>query len=1109
MCTRYPICGPTATEAERIANMKMLLKALQEFKDGSADDKFTKIDLIESYSLIPEILNKISQAKVGSEVATSATNLIKAIFDTTIETQCWSISLPLRQLANESDRSKSALSGAAKPVVKELALNLVNEAAKQCPESFRHEIERIIHSVVLLMNDVNKNVRAIARECLQSIIYSCGNADLLTVAEADKRQGANNFVETIIKAIENLKQVDAAVEKLAGCIFVQQVEAPHLAVMTPIFWRGLKSQSEATQRRCCVIIENMCNVVEDPREGRPLFGETMTLVAQRVESMSDPDARDMAQKTLRMLQKLQQTPPREEIDLRTIMKQATAIPTLDGCTNVTTPEPEDTTTFATITFPDDSTELKYLQKMTNILARAHVQDQQAWVQVLAPFIAEVVAVKCMHSVLIAGQIKEIDFVDDDNESPDLYKGSFSLAFGTIGLLREAKLHLKRGKFYAILGPNNCGKSTLMKSIAQEKLEDFPKRDELVTIYVSHDVEVREIEPPSAAWPEGKTNLDLNGIEYCVDTVNVVYNKTPQITIEEAEEALGNVGFKNIGKGVNPDSPADMLRPITDYSGGWKMKMQLACAKLIDADILTLDEPTGQLDTTNIQWMKDWLTSFLAKGGSIMAASTNASFLDEMCTHIICFESRKLKQFKSTPGSVLSDYVKLHPDKEAYFKLTDRFQSFVFPKPGVLEGVKSRGRAVLKMNDVSFKYPVPAVPGKAIETAAKNTVSNITLSVCMASRISVVGRNGAGKSTAIKLLIGELKPDSGSIFRHAGMRLAYVAQHSLKHLKAHLDKTPVNYIVWRFQGNDDRESLENRSKELNVDEEKLRSVDWCIDPKSGSVRKVDIGEKAKTIKPDCVLGRRKNKQRKYEYDTKWMYQPVENNCWVERETLVAMGYEKLAAAEDEKQAAAAGLLQRPLIATEVEKALRDFGIDSESASHNPIHSLSDGQMFRVVLTAAMWLCPHILILDEPTNYLDRDGIGALVSGLESFQGGVVVISHDAEFASTVCPEQKWVMQQGRLREEGCDIEAKVKEQEKTMEAEGDSSENAMGRMPDEITTANGDTIKIVKQLTEKERKKAIKDITKKLKEDEKKKTLTDGERWELEDLLAEHKTHLCP
>merc|ERR1719446_636803 len=92
--------------------------------------------------------------------------------------------------------------------------------------------------------------------------------------------------------------------------------------------------------------------------------------------------------------------------------------------------------------------------------------------------------------------EEIEFHDDDAESPDLYKGSFSLAFGTVTLLRETRLHLKKHKFYGLLGPSNCGKTTLMRAIAEEKVEGFPKRDELVTIFVEHDVEEREIEPPS-------------------------------------------------------------------------------------------------------------------------------------------------------------------------------------------------------------------------------------------------------------------------------------------------------------------------------------------------------------------------------------------------------------------------------------------------------------------------------------------------------------------------------------------------------------------------------------------------------------------------------------
>merc|ERR1712159_896982 len=112
---------------------------------------------------------------------------------------------------------------------------------------------------------------------------------------------------------------------------------------------------------------------------------------------------------------------------------------------------------------------------------------------------------------------------------------------------------------------------------------------------------------------------------------------------------------------------------------------------------------------------------------------------------------------------------------------------------------------------------------------------------MLSRVGVIGPNGSGKSTAIKLLIGELKPEAGTCWKHSGMRMAYVAQHAFHHLEKHVKKTPVDYILWRFAGNDDRESLENQNKEANDDEEALRKVPWCIDSKSGTVRKVVVGE----------------------------------------------------------------------------------------------------------------------------------------------------------------------------------------------------------------------------------------------------------------------------
>merc|ERR1712167_298112 len=102
--------------------------------------------------------------------------------------------------------------------------------------------------------------------------------------------------------------------------------------------------------------------------------------------------------------------------------------------------------------------------------------------------------------------------------------------------------------------------------------------------------------------------------------------------------------------------------------------------------------------------------------------------------------------------------------------------------------------------------------------------------------------------------------------------------------------------------------------------------------------------------------------------------------------------------------------------EVEKHLANFGIDAEAASHTHISALSGGQKVKVVIAAAMWQNPHILILDEPTNYLDRDGLGALTAAIKEFGGGVIIISHNREFADSVATE-KWIMDKGYLRREG--------------------------------------------------------------------------------------------
>merc|ERR1711939_1027939 len=187
------------------------------------------------------------------------------------------------------------------------------------------------------------------------------------------------------------------------------------------------------------------------------------------------------------------------------------------------------------------------------------------------------------------------------------------------------------------------------------------------------------------------------------------------------------------------------------------------------------------------------------------------------------------------------------------------------------------------------------------------------------------------------------------------------------------------------------------------------------------------DEANVVVPDAVLNRRqKKKEKTYEYEVKWQFKPLEANVWVERDTLIKMGYLKMVQREDEKQAAAAGLQTKQLTQPGIEKHLANFGVDAESASHTQINQLSGGMKVKVVLAAAMWQNPHILILDESTNYLDREGLGALVLAIKDYKGGVLIISHNKEFCDGVATE-KWIMNKGQLRIEG---ESVAVEDEKT-------------------------------------------------------------------------------
>merc|ERR1712054_303474 len=469
--------------------------------------------------------------------------------------------------------------------------------------------------------------------------------------------------------------------------------------------------------------------------------------------------------------------------------------------------------------------------------------------------------------------------------------------------------------------------------------------------------------------------------------------------------------------------------------------------------------------------------------SSMIVSHDTVFLDNVAQDMVHYEkNRKLKVY---PGN-LSEFVKVVPEAAAYYKLESDNVAFSFPDPGMLEGVTSKTKALIKLTDCSFKYP----------TREANTLNNISVQVSMASRVAVIGVNGAGKSTMIKMLIGEITPNEGEgkgdIVRHPNMRLAYVAQHAFHHIENHLELTPTQYLEWRFSGGMDREGQAKNFLELTEDEEKL------------------IGQKPGQI--DKLVNRRKGK-RGNEYEVQWVgsQNPMEDNTWMLKDNLLKLKWtdtsdkkrteyplesavNKLMMQVDERIAfEQSGIATKKLTALNIQKHLDNFGLEMQFGTCSKISALSGGQKVKVVLAAAMWMEPHVLILDEPTNFLDRDSLGALATAIKNYAGGCIIISHQREFYSALCPEV-WSVVDGKVAVSGSEwMDAAEKARKK---AEKEASKTAMIGKEDKFD-AFGNKIE-EKNVP----KKCPNSVLKKIKKDVAKRRKAGEEVWTDEELEKE-------
>jgi len=381
--------------------------------------------------------------------------------------------------------------------------------------------------------------------------------------------------------------------------------------------------------------------------------------------------------------------------------------------------------------------------------------------------------------------------------------------------------------------------------------------------------------------------------------------------------------------------------------------------------------------------------------------------------------------------------------------------FKFPQPGPIEGVKSRSKALMKMAHCYFTYPGNTAP----------TLHDITIQVSMASRVGCVGENGAGKSTMIKVLTGEVVPQQGDVWKHPNARVAYVAQHAFHHIENHLNKTANEYIRWRYSNGEDKESLVKVSMQLTEEEGRLQKepfeVSW-VDDKGNP-------QKANKVVVELTGSRREAKGKDYEYECKFRDGA---ELYLSMKMLVRRGWEKACKQIDARIAQRSGLYMKALSSANVEQHLNDCGLAPEFATHYRMGALSGGQKVKVVMAAAMWFQPHILILDEPTNYLDRESLGALAGAIADYEGGVVIISHNNEFVSQLCPEE-WVMDAGHLTTRG-EVGWMTRQDDKISDAPVITEMvDALGN----VTEVKGPK----KKLSKREEKAAIKAIAKKIKQ----------------------------